>query len=151
MELTREALRAVEFRSRGQWYQARQVDQFIEELTVAVDQAQRERDTLCQELKEARCQREELAARAAALEEEAQALSQEKAALEDALAAQPKRPAWEERQHRVLEDLSAERDQLIADIKALRQFREDFRAAVEGDARAFLEKASTLASEEVLP
>ena len=45
MELTREALRAVEFRSRGQWYQARQVDQFIEELTVAVDQAQRERDT----------------------------------------------------------------------------------------------------------
>ena len=151
MELTREALRAVEFRSRGQWYQARQVDQFIEELTVAVDQAQRERDTLCQELKEARCQSEELAAKAAALEEEIQALAQEKAALEDALAAQPKRPAWEERQHRVLEDLSAERDQLIADIKALRQFREDFRAAVEGDARAFLEKASTLASEEVLP
>lgn len=151
MELTREALRAVEFRSRGQWYQARQVDQFIEELTVAVDQAQRERDTLCQELKEARCQREELEARAAALEEEAQALAQEKAVLEEALAAQPKRPAWEERQHRVLEDLSAERDQLIADIKALRQFREDFRAAVEGDARAFLEKASTLASEEVLP
>lgn len=151
MELTREALRAVEFRSRGQWYQARQVDQFIEELTVAVDQAQRERDTLGQKLEEARSQREELAAKAAALEEEAQALSQEKAALEEALAAQPKRPAWEERQHRVLEDLSAERDQLIADIKALRQFREDFRAAVEGDARAFLEKASTLASEEVLP
>ena len=151
MELTREALRAVEFRSRGQWYQARQVDQFIEELTVAVDQAQRERDTLCQELKEARCQSEELEARAAALEEEIQALAQKKAALEETLAAQPKRPAWEERQHRVLEDLSAERDQLIADIKALRRFREDFRAAVEGDARAFLEKASTLASEEVLP
>ena len=66
MELTREALRAVEFRSRGQWYQARQVDQFIEELTVAVDQAQRERDTLRQKLEEARSQREELAARAAA-------------------------------------------------------------------------------------
>ena len=71
MELTREALRAVEFRSRGQWYQARQVDQFIEELTVAVDQAQRERDTLRQKLEEARSQSQELAARAAALEEEA--------------------------------------------------------------------------------
>lgn len=150
MELTREALRAVEFRSRGQWYQARQVDQFIEELTVAVDQAQRERDTLRQKLEEARCQREELAARAAALEEEAQALAQEKAALEETLAAQPKRPAWEERQHRVLEDLSAERDQLIADIKALRQFRESFREAVRKDAQALLEQAEGLPSEKLL-
>lgn len=150
MELTREALRAVEFRSRGQWYQARQVDQFIEELTVAVDQAQRERDTLRQKLEEARCQREELAAKAAALEEEAQALAQEKAALEEALAAQPKRPAWEERQHRVLEDLSAERDQLIADIKALRQFRESFREAVRKDAQELLEQAEGLPSEKLL-
>lgn len=150
MELTREALRAVEFRSRGQWYQARQVDQFIEELTVAVDQAQRERDTLRQKLEEARCQREELAARAAALEEEAQALAQETAALEEALAGQPKRPAWEERQHRVLEDLSAERDQLIADIKALRQFRESFREAVRKDAQALLEQAEGLPSEKLL-
>lgn len=150
MELTREALRAVEFRSRGQWYQARQVDQFIEELTVAVDQAQRERDTLRQKLEEARSQREELAAKAAALEEEAQALAQEKAALEEALAAQPKRPAWEERQHRVLEDLSAERDQLIADIKALRQFRESFREAVRKDAQALLEQAEGLPSEKLL-
>lgn len=150
MELTREALRAVEFRSRGQWYQARQVDQFIEELTVAVDQAQRERDTLRQKLEEARCQSQELAARAAALEEEAQALAQEKAALEEALAAQPKRPAWGERQHRVLEDLSAERDQLIADIKALRQFRESFREAVRKDAQALLEQAEGLPSEKLL-
>lgn len=150
MELTREALRAVEFRSRGQWYQARQVDQFIEELTVAVDQAQRERDTLRQKLEEARSQREELAAKTAALEEEAQALAQEKAALEEALAAQPKRPAWEERQHRVLEDLSAERDQLIADIKALRRFRESFREAVRKDAQALLEQAEGLPSEKLL-
>ena len=42
----KEAIERVQFRTRGKWYLAQQVDSFLEELSVRVDQESRERDSL---------------------------------------------------------------------------------------------------------
>ena len=134
MELTREALAQVKFRTRGQWYDALQVDQFIEELMAAADRQE----------EEARLLREEWMARLAQATEEAQGLRERLRALERESRA-ARTPAQGETQ-----PLEAERDQLIADIKALRRFRESFREAVRKDAQALLEQAGNLGSENML-
>lgn len=134
MELTREALAQVKFRTRGQWYDALQVDQFIEELMAAMDQQE----------EESRLLREEWMARLAQATEEAQGLRERLRALERESRA-ARTPAQGETQ-----PLEAERDQLIADIKALRRFRESFREAVRKDAQALLEQAGNLSSENML-
>lgn len=134
MELTREALAQVKFRTRGQWYDALQVDQFIEELMAAADRQE----------EEARLLREEWMARLAQATEEAQGLRERLRALERESRA-ARTPAQGETQ-----PLEAERDQLIADIKALRRFRESFREAVRKDAQALLSQVGDLGSEKML-
>ncbi len=134
MELTREALAQVKFRTRGQWYDALQVDQFIEELMAAADRQE----------EESRLLREEWMARLAQATEEAQGLRERLRALERESRA-ARSPAQGETQ-----PLEEERDQLIADIKALRRFRESFREAVRRDAQALLEQAENLGSENML-
>lgn len=134
MELTREALAQVKFRTRGQWYDALQVDQFIEELMAAADRQE----------EESRLLREEWMARLAQATEEAQGLRERLRALERESRA-ARSPAQGNNQ-----PLEAERDQLIADIKALRRFRESFREAVRKDAQALLEQAEGLPSEKLL-
>lgn len=134
MELTREALAQVKFRTRGQWYDALQVDQFIEELMAAADRQE----------EESRLLREEWMARLAQATEEAQGLRERLRALERESRA-ARTPAQGETQ-----PLAAERDQLIADIKALRRFRESFREAVRKDAQALLSQVGDLDSEKML-
>lgn len=134
MELTREALAQVKFRTRGQWYDALQVDQFIEELMAAADRQE----------EESRLLREEWMARLAQATEEAQGLRERLRALERESRAARSPAQGENRQ------LEAERDQLIADIKALRRFRESFREAVRKDAQALLEQVGNLSSENML-
>ncbi len=134
MELTREALAQVKFRTRGQWYDALQVDQFIEELMAAADRQE----------EESRLLREEWMARLAQATEEAQGLRERLRALERESRA-ARSPAQGETQ-----PLEEERDQLIADIKALRRFRESFREAVRKDAQALLSQVGDLGSEKML-
>ena len=134
MELTREALAQVKFRTRGQWYDALQVDQFIEELMAAADRQE----------EESRLLREEWMARLAQATEEAQGLRERLRALERESSA-ARTPAQGETQ-----PLEEERDQLIADIKALRRFRESFREAVRKDAQALLSQVGDLGSEKML-
>lgn len=134
MELTKEALAQVKFRTRGQWYDALQVDQFIEELMAAADRQE----------EESRLLREEWMARLAQATEEAQGLRERLRALERESRA-ARSPAQGETQ-----PLEAERDQLIADIKALRRFRESFREAVRKDAQALLSQVGDLGSEKML-
>ena len=134
MELTREALAQVKFRTRGQWYDALQVDQFIEELMAAADRQE----------EESRLLREEWMARLAQATEEAQGLRERLRALERESRA-ARSPAQRETQ-----PLEEERDQLIADIKALRRFRESFREAVRKDAQALLSQVGDLGSEKML-
>lgn len=134
MELTREALAQVKFRTRGQWYDALQVDQFIEELMAAADR----------QGEESRLLREEWMARLAQATEEAQGLRERLRALERESRA-ARSPAQGETQ-----PLEEERDQLIADIKALRRFRESFREAVRKDAQALLSQVGDLDSEKML-
>ena len=132
MDYTRETLERVAFKSRGKWYLAQQVDAFIDEVA---DSARR--DSLeAQELREERDR----------LREENARLRRE---LEKAQSAPAALPA-EERQRRVLQDLEQERDELIRDIKALRDYRERFRQAVEEDAQALLGQAKSLPSEKLL-
>lgn len=134
MELTREALAQVKFRTRGQWYDALQVDQFIEELMAAADRQE----------EESRLLREEWMARLAQATGEAQGLRERLRALERESRA-ARSPAQGETQ-----PLEEERDQLIADIKALRRFRESFREAVRKDAQALLSQVGDLGSEKML-
>lgn len=127
MELTRDALTKVKFRTRGQWYNAPQVDQFIEELMAAADRQAEELESLRQALSDREAQLEEARREAQVLGDQLKALQQEAAGKQE------------------------ERDQLIADIKALRRFRESFRQAVEQDAKSLLQQARALPSQEALP
>ena len=100
MELTREALAQVKFRTRGQWYDALQVDQFIEELMAAADRQE----------EESRLLREEWMARLAQATEEAQGLRERLRALERESRA-ARTPAQGETQ-----PLEEERDQTMKTI-----------------------------------
>lgn len=122
MKLNTEALAQLKFRSKGKWYDGRQVDAFLDELTVAAAEWERELSA-----GDRRC---------AELQEENRHLRAELAAMQ----AQAKTP----------ETIAQERERLLADIKALRAFRERFRAAVEQDVEEFGEKARQFRSEELL-
>lgn len=121
MELTRQVLDDVKFEAKGRWYNADQVDDFLEELAESVDQAQKETARLRQELR--------------ALRGEVRAVRVEKG-------------QWEGRRHG--QDLEQEQQSLLEDVKALRQFREQFRQAVERDAEKLLEQAQSLGSDRLL-
>lgn len=134
MELTKEALVGARFRTRGKWYSAGQVDAFLEELTVSVDEAQREKTDLWEKIRRLERRLEE--------EQEENTRLREKCVELENAARFPDRGKWEE--------LERERDQLIQDIRALRRFRETFREAVKKDAEGLLCQAGSLDSEELL-
>ena len=127
MDLTKELLAGARFRAKGKWYAAQQVDAFLEELSVRLEEDSREREELAED---ARALRRELAAAKAAPPVEA------------LLPEDPRLP--------VCRDLERERDSLLQDIKALRRFRESFRQAVEEDAQSLLRQVEGLPSEKLL-
>ena len=133
MERSQQALGRAQFRAKGKWYLAQEVDSLLEELSVCLEEDGRERE---------------------ALEGEARSLRQENARLAQELQ-EARLARWEEtsqeaRQRRVCQELERERDSLIGDIKALRRFRESFRQAVEEDAQSLLRRAESLPSEKLL-
>lgn len=134
MDLTKELLEGASFRAKGKWYAAQQVDAFLEELSVRLEEDSREREELAEDVRALRREnarlREELAAAKAA--PPAEALPPE----------DPRLP--------VCRDLERERDSLLQDIKALRRFRESFRQAVEEDAQSLLRQVEGLPSEKLL-
>ena len=135
MERFQQALGRAQFRAKGKWYLAQEVDSLLEELSVCLEEDGRERE---------------------ALEGEARSLRQENARLaQEPQEARARLARWEEtsqeaRQRRVCQELERERDSLIGDIKALRRFRESFRQAVEEDAQSLLRRAESLPSEKLL-
>lgn len=137
MELTKKALEDVKFRTRGRWYDGRQVDEFLDKLAVAADQAERDwqkaQNTLF------------------ALKEQAEDLREENVRLQkltEELKNTP--PPSAKSPLRDLADLEREKNRLLQDIKALRKFREAFREAVEKDAGELAEKAKALDSDKLL-
>lgn len=138
MELTKQTLQDVKFRARGKWYSAQQVDAFLEELTVSVDEAGREKACLEDETQRLKREISSIQAEKASLEQELQKLKE------------TRKNDGGERQRKMCAELEQERDELIQDIKALRCFRETFREAVEHDARSLLEQTAALRSEKLL-
>ena len=135
MERVEETLKRASFSARGKWYLAAEVDQFLEELAVAQQEDTREREET---------------------EEKLRGLRRENVRLEKELkASQAALKRWkeqssQERQRRVCQELERERDQLIQDIKALRQFRETFRDAVAQDAERLIKQMEELTSPQLL-
>ena len=70
MDLTKELLAGASFRAKGKWYAAQQVDAFLEELSVRLEEDSREREELAEDARALRREnarlREELAAAKAA-------------------------------------------------------------------------------------
>lgn len=132
MERSQQALGRAQFRAKGKWYLAQEVDSLLEELSVCLEEDRQ--DWEIQEKK---------------LREENARLAQD---LQEARArlAQWEETSQEARQRRVCQELERERDSLIGDIKALRRFRESFRQAVEEDAQSLLRRAESLPSEKLL-
>ena len=120
MELNRQVLDDVKFETKGRWYNADQVDEFLEELAESVDQAQVETARLRQELR--------------GLKSEVRTLRAEKSQLG----------------HRHDYELEREQARLLEDVKALKQFREQFRRAVEQDARQVLDQVRSMGSDRLL-
>lgn len=139
MERSQQALGRAQFRAKGKWYLAQEVDSLLEGLSVCLEEDRQ--DWEIQEKK---------------LREERDSLLQEKDRLAQELQeARARLAQWEEasqeaRQRRVCQELERERDSLIGDIKALRRFRESFRQAVEEDAQSLLRRAESLPSERLL-
>ena len=139
MERSQQAWGRAQFRAKGKWYLAQEVDSLLEELSVCLEEDRQ--DWEIQEKK---------------LREERDSLLQEKDRLAQELQeARARLAQWEEtsqeaRQRRVCQELERERDSLIGDIKALRRFRESFRQAVEEDAQSLLRRAESLPSERLL-
>lgn len=139
MERSQQALGRAQFRAKGKWYLAQEVDSLLEELSVCLEEDRQ--DWEIQEKK---------------LREERDSLLQEKDRLAQELQeARARLAQWEEtsqeaRQRRVCQELERERDSLIGDIKALRRFRESFRQAVEEDAQSLLRRAESLPSGKLL-
>ena len=135
MNRAKEAIEGAQFRAKGKWYLAQQVDSFLEELSVYSEEDDREMERL---------------------EEEARSLRTEKSRLEEELQKAKsdlelrKGQSEEERQRRVCRELEQERDGLIEDIKGLRRFRENFREAVVKDAEEILERLGELTSQKLL-
>ncbi len=150
MKLTKEDLEKVKFQSRGRWYNAQQVDAFLDELAVAADGAERDLGEAQKRLQALNQQVEEL------LEENRQ-LREQKETPPPAPNPQPiasRRRELEQRLREVEEEenreLKEERDRLIQDIKALRSFRETFRKAVEEDAAALETQLHRFGSDNLL-
>ncbi|MGI6255909.1 MAG: hypothetical protein ACOYJZ_09825 [Acutalibacter sp.] len=142
MSRAKEAVQAARFLAKGKWYLAQDVDHFLEELTVRLEEDGREQ--------------EELNSRVNSLQEECQRLEKEASQLRQELAerkavpaaAMPASPA-ESRRGRCWE-LEEERDELIQDIKALLHFREEFRQAVQQDVEGILGQLDELSSQKLL-
>ena len=109
MGQTKEALSRARLRPQGEWYPAGEVDRLLEELAACAGEDDRQ------------------AARLRSQVERLQALAGHGAGFSE-----------EEAQRQVCRDLEAQRDGLIQDIKALRRFREEYRQAVEEEARQLL-------------
>lgn len=134
MKLTRKDLAEVKFRAKGKWYNARQVDEFMDELTVAVEEAGRE-------LSEVRSSAKLLTAQMEALREENEKLRAQlnesgKSKLSPAQRSENETPE--------------ERARLIEDIKALKALRARFLEAIRRDVAAFGEEAERFSLDDLL-
>lgn len=134
MELTKKALEDVKFRTRGRWYSAEQVDEFLEELAVAADEAEREWKTLTVKVRE-------LGEQVENLREENVRLWKQTQELKKSICTPKETPA---------DELEQERDRLIEDIKALKKFRSSFQQAVERDAASLSEQLKAMESYKLL-
>lgn len=138
MKLTRQAIDTVKFRSRGKWYHAGQVDAFLEELLVAVDETERE-------LAEGKSMVRVLTGQLESLQGEN---AQLRGRAEEARTSPETK---DEAERRLLcRELEKERDRLIQDIKALQDFREAFRASIERDAASVAEQLKGFSSDKLL-
>lgn len=135
MELTKKALEDVKFRTRGRWYSAEQVDDFLEELAVSADEAEREWKMLTAKVRDLGEQVENLREENVRLWKQTQELKKE-------IHSAPKREPTD--------DLRKERAQLIEDIKALKKFRQSFQEAVERDAASLSEQLKEMESYKLL-
>lgn len=135
MDRTKEAVQRAQFRSKGKWYLAEEVDAFLEELSVRLEEDSREKEEL---------------------EREAQKLRETNAKLEEELRSaqealeRRREQSEEERQRRVCRELEQERDGLIEDIKALRRFRDSFQQAISQDAERLIQQMGELVSQKLL-
>lgn len=155
MELTKQALEEIRFRTKGNWYRSEEVDAFIEELTVSIDEAERQRDSLNAENRRLRQDLEKSGTQLDSLRMELtklQALRDEHEKAEAPIREAPAEPpsGTAVHQKRVCEELEKERDELIEEIKLLRRFREEFRVSVERDAKTLLEQLQKLPSDTLL-
>lgn len=135
MELTKKALEDVKFRTRGRWYSAEQVDDFIEELAVSADKAERDVQALNRRVEDLTDKIENLREENVRLWQQTQQL---RAEVKSAQKSDPNK------------DLKDERERLLKDIKALKKFRERFYEAVKHDATLINEQLDELDSFKML-
>lgn len=176
MELTRKRIDEVKFRTKGDWYSIQQVDAFLEEVAVGVEEFNREKAAQEAQITTLAQEKEQLAQEKEALTQEANRLQQQLADLEAAARQAPqevapsqveapekvlekpasKSPSPQEeeeaRAHRakVCEELERERDMLIEQIRTLRRFREKFRCQMEQDTQNFLTQLAHFPSDDML-
>ena len=152
MELTKEALDNVRFRTKGLWYNAQQVDTFLEQLTAAVEQEEKLRGEMQEEASALRSHAEEQLAEIASLKAQLEETRQnietalrENESVKAALAEETAKVAELQTEEHI-----KERETLLQDVKALRALRDQFRAALEQDLTDFTEKLQNLNSGTML-
>lgn len=141
MEFSIEELENLKFKTKGKWYSAVEVDAAIDKLSVSVQEILQENADLLKENSKLK-DNSELLARADKSEKEISALKE-----------QIKTKASSntiEHQRKVCEELEAHRDELINDIKTLRQFRDNFKKVIQSDIDSMSLKLRELEADEIL-
>lgn len=186
MEFTRKRLEEVKFKTKGKWYDAFQVDNFLDEMLVEFDRFTRENSELKEQLQKGsadleqqtdglknengilKAELEELKSENGKLKAEIQELKREAAKLAETQKEIKPEPVPEQKpdaemdaaagqavnsvshQKRIVEELEQERDELIANIKMLRRFRDNFKTAIRNDAAKFLQNLEEMESNGLL-
>lgn len=184
MEFTRKRLEEVKFKTKGKWYDAFQVDGFLDEMLVEFDRFTRENTELKEQLKKStdvkvqqedglknenvilKSELDELKAENNRLKAEIQEMKREALRLAEARKEVKPEPKPEPKpeldsaavqavnsashQKRIVEELEQERDELIANIKMLRRFRDNFKTAIRNDAAKFLQNLEEMESNGLL-
>jgi len=180
MESIRKRLEEVKFKTKGKWYDAFQVDGFLDEMLVEFDRFTRENTELKEPLKKSSDERNrqndglrneksilkteiqelknengKLKAEVLELKREASRLTKAQKEAKPEPKPEPDSAAGQpvnsaSHQKRIVEELEQERDELITNIKMLRRFRDNFKTAIRNDAAKFLQNLEEMESSGLL-
>lgn len=152
MELTKNSLESIRFKTKGKWYDAIQVDDFIDEVIEKATELNAEKDKQDADMLQLQQENYELKQ-----ELESQKQNVGASASESSNDPQKRIEELENENARLRSQaatgqsgLEAEKSQLVEDIKVLRNFRDEFKKTLKSDAEKVIDKLNAMDSDDLI-